>query len=114
MVHLSPILTGDLALTPFALWALIVALLVLEGMCIHFMLRVFEVHDQRWGQDFRVHLGLLQIPPMVLFSAHMSPWLTLVVFLTMAWALLFLPVTREVVARTLARLLGMARRMHHG
>ena len=114
VVHLSPILTGDLVLTPFALWALTVALLVLEGMCIHFMLRVFAVHDPRWGQDFRVHLGLLQVPPMLLFSAHMSAWLTLLVFLTMAWALLFLPVTREVVARTLARLPGMARRMHHG
>lgn len=112
--HFLPILTGDLVLTPFGSWALMVVLLGLEGVCIHFMLRVFEIHDPRWGQNFRVHLGLLQIPPMVLFSAHMSLWATLLVFLTMAWALLFLPVTREVAARTLARLLRMARRVHHG
>lgn len=114
VVHLSPLVTGDLVLTPIALWGVSVTLLVLEGMCIHFMLRVFAVHDRRWGQDFRVHLGLLQVPPMVLFSAHMSPWLTLLVFLTMAWALLLLPVTRDVVARTLARLPGRARGMRHG
>lgn len=109
VVHVLPVLTGTLALTPFGFWALIAMLLGLEAVCIHFMRRVFDVHHPRWGQDFRVHLGILQVPPMVLFAAHMSPWLTLLVFLTMAWALLFLPVTREVVARTLARLLGMAR-----
>lgn len=114
VAHFLPILTGDLALEPLGLGLLIVVLLGLEGVCIHFMLRVFDVHAPRWGQDFRVHLGLLQVPPMVLFSAHMSLWLTLLVFLTMAWALLLLPVTREVFARALAHLLGMARRVRRG
>ena len=75
---------------------------VLSLACLVYMVRVFHVTDPRWARDFRVHLGLLQLPPMVMFAAHMAIGPALLMFGTMIWAFLFLDITWAV-ARDLVR-----------
>lgn len=103
VIHLLPLLYGVMDLSGPALWSLAAVVLGLDLLCVWYMRRVFQVHSPSWGRDFRIHLGLLQLPPMVLFSAQLSLGPTLLMFAAMLWALLFLEVTRDVLFRPLKR-----------
>lgn len=102
LTNLAPLLLGSLGFTG-PRGVIVSALVVgLSLACLVYMARVFHVTDPRWARDFRIHLALLQVPPMVMFGAAMSPGLVALMFGTMAWSFMFLDVTWEI-ARDLAR-----------
>lgn len=102
VVNLIPLLVGAFELSRLASLIVGALVVVLSLACLVYMVRVFHVTDPRWARDFRVHLGLLQLPPMVMFAAHMAIGPALLMFGTMIWAFLFLDITWAV-ARDLVR-----------
>ncbi|MFV8750795.1 UbiA family prenyltransferase [Nannocystaceae bacterium ST9] len=101
-VNLLALSTGAFEFSRLAALVVFVLVVALSLACLVYMVRVFEVGDPRWARDFRVHLALLQAPPMVMFAAHMALAPALLMFATMIWAFLFLDVTWEI-ARALVR-----------
>lgn len=101
-VNLVPLLTNAFEFAGLERLVVVVLVVGISLACLVYMARVFHVTDPRWARDFRIHLGLLQVPPMVMFAAHMAIGPALLMFGTMIWAFLFLDVTWEV-ARDLVR-----------
>ncbi len=100
-INLVPLATGAFELARLATVVVSGLVVGLSLACLVYMVRVFHVTDPRWARDFRIHLGLLQLPPMVMFAAHMAIGPALLMFATMIWAFSFLDVT-WVVLRTLS------------
>lgn len=101
-VNLLPLLTGSLNLTRVGVVLVSLAMGGLSLACLIYMVRVLDVKNRSWAQNFRIHLALLQLPPALIFSAYMDLRLTLVMFATMIGAYLFLDVFWEI-ARGLPR-----------
>lgn len=103
LTNLAPLVLGSFGFAPLRHAIVLVLVVAVSLACLVYMARVFHVTDPRWQRDFRVHLALLQVPPMLLFGAAMPPALVALMFGTMAWSFLFLDVTwqlaRELVAK---------------
>lgn len=92
-----------LSLLPVPPW--VAGLVVLaEAACFYYLLRVLETEKKSWPDDFRVHLILVLIPPLLVFLPQLDPALRVALLLACFPPLFLLDSARGIAAKALARL----------
>ncbi len=87
----------------------VAALLVLcEAACFFFLLRVLDAEGKHWQHDFRIHLILLLIPPLLVFLPQLDPALRVALLLACFPPLFLLDTAREIAAKILGHLRRLA------
>ncbi|MCA9684136.1 MAG: UbiA prenyltransferase family protein [Myxococcales bacterium] len=101
---LLPLLLDHPRLDPGLRTAAFVAVGAIELVCLIHMLRVFRWGHPCWGRDFRVHLGLLLVPPIILFAFHVDLALALFMLGATFWPFLFLDIAHQLLDELRSRL----------
>lgn len=89
-----------LAILPLSTWSMALVVLV-EGACLFYLLRVLEPERESWQHDFRIHLLLLLAPPLVVFLPLLERSLQIGLLLASLPPLFLLETTREIAAKAL-------------
>ena len=92
-----------LAILPIPTW-LAGLVVVVEAACFVFLLRVLEPERKSWQHDFRIHLILLLIPPLLVFLPQLEASLQITLLLACFPPLFLLETAREIAAKVLGRL----------
>jgi 4-hydroxybenzoate polyprenyltransferase len=92
------------------------ALLALNAVCVHLLVRTLQPRRAGWERAFRLHLGLLLFPVLAAVLVRVAPAVALAVVAVFFVPLLLLDTTRGVLAAPAQRLGlgGPASRQHRG
>lgn len=91
-----------LSLLPLPLWVAGMVVLT-EAACFVFLLRVLDTQSPTWQDDFRIHLILVLMPPLLVFLPQLDPALRLALVLACFPPLFLLDTAREIAAKFFAR-----------
>lgn len=100
---------GLAALSIFALpiWQSVLVVATLAA-CIYYLLRVLQPEGPTWQHDFRIHLILLLMPPLLIFLPMLERSLQITLLVACFPPLFLLDTAREIAAKVLGRLRGEA------
>lgn len=94
---------ASLSLLPVPWW--VAGLVVVaEAASFVFLLRVLDTRSPTWQDDFRIHLILVLMPPLLVFLPQLDPALRLALVLACFPPLFLLDSAREIAAKVFARL----------
>lgn len=94
---------ASLSLLPIPWW--VAGLVVVtEAACFVFLLRVLDTGSPTWQDDFRIHLILVLMPPLLVFLPQLDPALRVALLLACFPPLFLLDTAREIASKLLARL----------
>jgi 4-hydroxybenzoate polyprenyltransferase len=92
-----------LSLLPIPAWVAVLVVLA-EAACFYYLLRVLESEKKTWQEDFRIHLILVLMPPLLVFLPQLDPPLGLALLLACFPPLFLLDTARNIAAKALGRL----------
>jgi 4-hydroxybenzoate polyprenyltransferase len=92
-----------LSLLPMPAWVAVLVVLA-EAACFYYLLRVLESEKKTWQDDFRIHLILVLMPPLLVFLPQLDPPLGLALLLACFPPLFLLDTARNIAAKALGRL----------
>lgn len=92
-----------LSLLPMPPWVAVLVVLA-EAACCFYLLRVLETEKKSWQHDFRIHLILVLMPPLLVFLPQLDPPLRVALLLACFPPLFLLDTARDIAAKALARL----------
>jgi 4-hydroxybenzoate polyprenyltransferase len=92
-----------LSLLPMPAWVAVLVVLA-EAACFYYLLRVLESEKKTWQEDFRIHLILVLMPPLLVFLPQLDPPLGLALLLACFPPLFLLDTARNIAAKALGRL----------